>query len=249
MQRSRSGLEVMAARVISAPSGSVTFPGEIGDCWISSDPSKALFVEGGAGLGRSHAAGPLAPLGFWGASAKVVVRPHARVETRLDLQFERSRWRARYVGDGSSGERVFGDLYAPSASLTLRQQVVLTPRLTLQGYAQLFASYGTYGRFYVARAGRGERVPFAALRTPATSPREDPEIGNPDFREGALNVNLVARWEYRTGSTLFLVYTRAQAERGWEDEVSPPATLRPHGLSSGPVTDTILVKWTHFWNG
>ena len=32
----------------------------------------------------------------------------------------------------------------------------------------------------------------------------------PDTESATLNVNLVLRWEYRLGSTLFLVYTRAQ---------------------------------------
>jgi len=147
------------------------------------------------------------------------------------------------------GRHLFADLEAPLVSLTLRQQVVLGPRLTLQAYAQLFTAHGHHGRFYAATAGRGERIPFSALRPPASPPRDDPAIGEPDFREGALNVNLVARWEYRTGSTVYLVYTRAQAERGWDGEGAPPATLRPHALSSGPTTDTLLFKWSCFWNG
>ena len=220
-----------------------------GECWISSDPSRPIFVEGGLGGGRTRAAGPLASVGFGGLGGKIVVRPHPRLETRVDVQVENARWPARYVGDDSAGDRIFAELSAPSASVTLRQQVVLTPRLTLQGYAQLFTAYGQHGRFFAATAARGERIPFSALRTPATPPREDPEIGEPDFREGALNLNVVARWEYRAGSTLFLVYTRAQGERGWEEDGAPPATLRPHALGVGPTTDTVLVKWTHFWNG
>lgn len=34
--------------------------------------------------------------------------------------------------------------------------------------------------------------------------------GNPDFQQGAVNVNAQFRWEYLTGSTLALVYARTQ---------------------------------------
>jgi hypothetical protein len=201
------------------------------------------------GGGRTVASGPLPAVGFGGVGGKVVVRPHPRLETRVDVQLERARWPARYVDDDSAGDRILAELTAPSGSITLRQQVVLTPRLTLQAYAQLFTAFGEHGRFYAATAGRGEKIPFSALRAPETDPRDDPAIGEPDFREGALNVNVVARWEYRSGSTLFLVYTRAQAEHGWDGDGPPPASLRPHALSAGPTTDTVLLKWTHFWNG
>jgi hypothetical protein len=29
----------------------------------------------------------------------------------------------------------------------------------------------------------------------------------------------------------------------------PPFTLRPHGLGTGPIVDTFLVKWSHYWAG
>jgi hypothetical protein len=42
---------------------------------------------------------------------------------------------------------------------------------------------------------------------------------NPDFQEGVLNVNVVLRWEYRLGSTLFLA----------------------------PASDVFLVKLSYWW--
>ncbi len=58
------------------------------------------------------------------------------------------------------------------------------------------------------------------------------------------------RWEYRLGSTLFLVYTRNAAEPDWTDPaLRPPMTLRPRGLAQGPTTDTVLLKWSWFWAG
>ena len=64
-----------------------------------------------------------------------------------------------------------------------------------------------------------------------------------DFEQGALNVNVVFRWEYMLGSTLFLVYTRAQV----------PATtlglmqvgdLDLGAVKRAPAADAILLKLT-----
>jgi len=227
----------------------------LGECWISTDPSRPLSFEGGAGVGRTLAAGGLAPIGYAGASGRVVVRPHARVETRLDVRFDWSGWRARWVdvaADPVDGTPLylFADLRAPVLSLTLRQQVVLSRRLTLQAYAQLFTAYGRYGAFYEAARGDG-RIELSDLRPrarPVATDASDPFafVADPDFRTGALALNAVLRWEYRLGSTLFLVYTRGQTEPEWDGGDGPaPRTLRPWALALGPTTDTILIKWSH----
>ena len=232
-------------------------PGDgYGECWVSSDASRPVFVEGGVGAGRTFRAGPLAPVWYGGTSGKIVVRPHARLETRVDARFEWNAWRARWVESGAdaSGAPIFllADLAAPVLSLTLRQQVVLTPRLTLQAYAQLFTSYGRYGQFWEASARPGG-IRSSDLRPrprPVTGDPSDPfaAVGDPEFRTGALAVNAVVRWEYRLGSTLFLVYTRSQAEPEWDGAGPAPRTLRPWEIGLGPTVDTILVKWSHWWS-
>ena len=206
-------------------------------CWFSSDLNGPFHAEGGAGMGRTLVAGPLAPVTFWGANVAFVLRPHPRLETRVDLAFDQNRFRARWVDDGG-GAYLFADLHAPDLSATFRQQVVLTPRLTFQAYAQLFTSDGHYGPFWTATPGASGTITPGSLR-PADA------VPGYDFRSVALAVNVVLRWEYRLGSTLFLVYTRNQRELGYEDSAQQPASLRPHALGVGPTTDTAMVKWTY----
>jgi hypothetical protein len=213
------------------------------NCWAETDVSKPVSVNAWGGSWRTNASGPLPSLSGWSVGTNTRFRPHPRFETRVQVQFEDNAWRARYVDDDAGGDHVFADLAAPLLSVTLRQQVVLTPRLTLQGYAQLFTSYGSYGQYYRA-AGDDPRVDFGDLVPVAGRPGE---IDEPDFRDVGLNVNVVLRWEYRAGSTLFLVYTRSQAELA--DGAQAPTSLRPQALALGPTTDTFLVKWTYFWNG
>ena len=124
--------------------------------------------------------------------------------------------------------------------MTLRQLVVLTPRFTLQAYAQLFTGYGRYGPFY-----RGEASPGGVLRLADLVPTD--ARSDPNFHTSGLNINLVARWEYRLGSTLYLVYSRSQQEPSPEAGVGASASLAPSTLLRGPSTDTVLLKANYAW--
>ena len=238
----------------------VRAPGDLGgDVWISTSTGRPLSAETGAGAQRSLAEGSLPSVATGFAWCNLVVRPHPRVETRLGLSWNRSLSPARYVVRGPSqdpreGPFLFAALEAPALSVTLRQQLALTPRLTLQAYAQLYSSYGRYHRFRLAAAHRG-RIRFdgtdQAVDDPAGDPRTTGWWDNPDFRTATLNLNAVLRWEYRLGSTLFVVYSRSQNELGYPDDThdpSPAHSILPVGLGPGPTIDTFLVKWSYWWS-
>jgi hypothetical protein len=94
---------------------------------------------------------------------------------------------------------------ARSLGATLRAAYTFTPELSLQVYSQAFLARVHYTQFYgfPAVAPR-QRIDLASLM-PAASPAT-----NPDTLTSTLNVNVVLRWEFRLGSTAYLVYTRAQ---------------------------------------
>jgi hypothetical protein len=213
-----------------------------GGCSAFTDQSKPIYLEAYGGAGRTHPLAPLRVVSFNWAGGLVSVRPHDRVETRLAVAYETSRWPARWVETTATKKQLFAELTAPDISVTLRQQLLLTPRLTLQVYAQIFVSAGRYGPTYTGSAPAGGRIRSADLvpgGVPTTSP---------DFHATRLNLSAVLRWEYRLGSTLYLVSTRAAAESGLAAGQRPAFGLGPVGLGRGPTTDTVLVKWTWYWS-
>jgi hypothetical protein len=238
----------------------VRLPGGVGgNFWVFTDEARPVGIDAGASYGRSLARGSLPSVATWSAWANFVIHPHPRVETAIGFSGNRNQSPARYVvRDGGPDPRetqlLFAELDSPALSVTLRQLVVLTPRLTLQAYAQLFSSYGRYHGFRLATAHRGRiRLdgPEEAVSDPARDPRTTAWWDNPDFRSSALNVNVVLRWEYRLGSTLYLVYSRSQNELGYPDgshDPSPAHTIRPVGLGPGPTVDSVLVKWSYRWS-
>jgi Domain of unknown function (DUF5916)/Carbohydrate family 9 binding domain-like len=156
----------------------------------------------------------------------------------------------RYVGTdvtpvliGDVADYRFGVQTAVSAGATVRAAYTFTPQLSLQFYTQLFFAKVNYGDFFVyPKQTFRERVDLAAL-IPAGAP-----AASPDSQQATLNVNLVLRWEYRLGSTLFLVYTRAQ---------TPALAVPPGGTGQlelapiwrGRASDDVLMAKLAYWLG
>lgn len=175
-----------------------------------------------------------------------------------------SRAPAFYVtqGEDPAAEATFGRRYVfagldqTSIDLTARMDMALTPRMTLQVYAQPFVATGDYegfgalaapGTFEFLRYGEGPST--LALVDGAYSADADGagaavplEFDDPDFRVRSFRSNVVLRWEYLPGSTLFLVWSQDR-ERSFTDPSSAgPRDLRR--LFSDPMRNVFLVKAT-----
>ena len=120
----------------------------------------------------------------------------------------------------------------------MRGTYTFTPTLTLQAYAQLFLAGGHYGQTVAAvAAGKGSELPFHAFRRRRCRPDDAP-----DFRDGAINVNLVLRWEFLPGSTILGVYTHAQGQTPYDplnEGFGRPSFTR---FAGGAATDLFLIK-------
>jgi hypothetical protein len=136
---------------------------------------------------------------------------------------------------------LFGAQTSATVGGTVRAAWSFTPELSLQFYTQLFLAWVHYGAFYFHPTGARVRVPLDSL-VAAPAPTSDP-----DSVQSTLNVNLVLRWEYRLGSTLFLVYTRAQnpalvpAAGGTSFELAP--------IYRGRASDDVLMAKLAYWWG
>ena len=109
---------------------------------------------------------------------------------------------------GSATQRARFYLLAPQSSRSLsgivRSTYAFSPHLTLQLYTQLFGAGIAYGDPLRADAPPGRNtVRFSELR-PALG--NEPTPDKLDERQAGLNVNLILRWEWRLGSTIYLVY-------------------------------------------
>jgi len=156
----------------------------------------------------------------------------------------------RYLANAitAPGQYYFGKLSAQSVGTTLRATYTFTPRLTLQAYAQLFLAALHYSDFSTAQSdpmGPRPTVRLSDLRA-APPPMCPPATTCTDSEDGVLNVNLVLRWEYRLGSTLFLVYTRSQVPQ-LQLAQGQGASLDLGAIQRGPAANVLLLKLSYWW--
>jgi len=151
----------------------------------------------------------------------------------------------QYVGaPAPAGEPhyILARLRQTTVSLTTRVDLAFSPRLTLQLYAQPFASAGRFDRYVEVVSPRAART---ADRVRPIAPEAFATLPDPAFHVRDLHANLVLRWEYRPGSALFVVWSQQR-----EATLAGPFT-HPLGEVFGPFAlrpaDTVLVKLSYWF--
>lgn len=69
---------------------------------------------------------------------------------------------------------------------------------------------------------------------------------NPDFRRRSLRSNLVLRWEYLPGSTLFLVWSQSRRDNSANPELEPWSNLGKSFADEG--ANLFLAKLSYWMN-
>jgi len=107
------------------------------------------------------------------------------------------------VADSAGTHYVFARLDQNEASVTGRIDYTVSPVLTVQLYAQPFVSKGTYSHVRE----------LADPKATAFGDRYKPYAAVPGgFNRKQFNSTAVLRWEYRPGSTLFVVWTQGRQD-------------------------------------
>jgi hypothetical protein len=156
---------------------------------------------------------------------------------------------------------VFGDLRQTEVSIESRVNVVLSPRVSLQAYVQPLVSVGRYDSIRQLAARKTYDFPRygtdLGTLTPGPSARTftiDPDgvgpatpfvLPDPDFNVKSLRLNAILRWEWRPGSTFYVVWTQSR-----RDDTRPGvfAFGRDVGdLLSADPDDVLMVKATWYF--
>ncbi len=139
------------------------------------------------------------------------------------------------VDDGSGTGVIYGEMDSKTLDLTARADILFSPTLSLELYMQPFLTVGDFDNFKeLARADSYEFTPYA-----------DPGL-NPDFRRRSLRSNVVLRWEYRLGSTLFLVWSQSRSDSSTHPRLRPASNIGSSFTDSG--TNVFLVKLNYWSN-
>jgi hypothetical protein len=241
---------------------------------ISVNTDQRLPVQPRLGFNYSEDDG-----GGWRRSGNVgfTVRFRDIYEVVLAANLSRSHSAAQYVtsvadsaATGTHGTRyIFAAIDQTTFDVDARVNITFTPGLTFEFYAQPFVSSGNYlalkelaaPRSFefleygtdvgsITRAGNGTYV-----IDPVGDGGETFSVNDNDFNSRSLIGNAVLRWEWRPGSTLFLVWQQGRSERLTPRQGEPEGTYGDFDLGRDTRNlfkikpeNTFMVKVTYWLN-
>ena len=175
---------------------------------------------------------------FGDFSPSVSWRPSSFLSLTGGLSLSRNHDQSQWIEQGAGGQYVFGRIDQNTVGLTARVNYTVTPTLSIQLYAQPFVSAGDYSNFKQLVNGRA--TAYDARYAPIAYE------GNPDFNYRSFRTTNVLRWEYKPGSTLFVVW-----QQGREDVIDTGAFRFRRdvgGVFDAPARNVFLVKWAYWLN-
>lgn len=116
--------------------------------------------------------------------------------------------------------------------MTARATYAFSRDMTLEVYLQPFVAVGDYSD--TRRLARPKSFDFEPVRLDY----------NPDFNHKSLRSNVVFRWEYKRGSTVYLVWNVSNSDQGHRGEFSAFRDLRTGFGAAG--TQVFMVK-LNYW--
>ena len=182
----------------------------------------------------------------WGVDPDVDLRvgTHLQGSVGLSVGANRSDWQwVNNFYDGTdSAAYTFARLSQRTVRLTGRVDYTATPYLSVQFYAQPFLTGGGYDDW------RALSNPGAASYDARWQAFADGSVTTPTgFNVKQYRSNLVMRWEYRPGSTLYVVWQQGRSQNALNPGTFQ--TLRDaRNLFRTWPDNTVLVKFSYWFN-
>lgn len=198
---------------------------------VGTDPRKPYVLDAGLTYTRDSA-----DMYETEASLGLRIKPAENWDIQVGPNLNVTHLPAQYVTTvvDPTAERTFGSRYVfagldqTTLGIETRLNVTFTPTLSLEMYAQPFFSSNDFGALKELRAPRtfdflvygkdtGTAEPGDGARTAVDPDGSGPApsfvVDDRDFNLNSLRGNAVLRWEWRQGSTLFLVWQQDRAGR------------------------------------
>lgn len=161
--------------------------------WMSltTDQRKKLWFNWNPGSGGDRGGN------WWANYVGFGLRPRANMEFSAGMNYKRELGGTRWIGNAGS-QSVFADLDRDEMYLEASASIVVNRNLTVQLSSQGLGAGLDYSRYRYYLGGDTYSEPLDGVNT--------------DYNYSEMNSTLLIRWEYRPGSTLYLVWTRSRPE-------------------------------------
>ncbi|MFO8002354.1 MAG: DUF5916 domain-containing protein, partial [Marinilabilia sp.] len=218
----------------------------------STDKRKDLYMR----FGNNHQSndhGHARSSSFW---ADIRYRPAGNLDVTLGPSVTLSENRLQYIATETFQQEdryLMGSIDRTTASMSLRVNWSLTPDLSLQYWGQPFMASGDYSRFKRITNSRADAYTdrFSTFENEQLTYDGEEEVyhvdedmdgasdysfDDPGFKFLDFKSNLVARWEYLPGSTLYLVWSQQRKDYmtngafHFKDDLNQLTGIYPHNV-------------------
>jgi hypothetical protein len=164
-----------------------------------------------------------------------------------------------YMTETYGSRYIFATIHQKELSASIRVNWIFSPKLSLQAYIQPFIAVGDYEGYKEFARPRGydfnhygepgSDITYSAADELYTvdpdgdGPAPEFTFENPDFNYKSLRGTVVLRWEYRPGSTLYLVWTQNRSDYANHGRFRFGRDFRD--LLRAPGDDIFMVKFTY----
>ncbi len=152
-------------------------------------------------------------------------------------------------------EYVVGKIDRETLYTTLRVEYFITPELSLQYYGSPYASIGKYDSYRKVNQSKSkelnERYSPLYIEGDFLVDEDGNELldfntENPDFDFQEFRSNFVLRWEYKTGSTFYFVWTNTSSK--YEDQYNPSIMKSVSNTSSLFSQNAFMIKFSYWFS-
>ena len=199
--------------------------------WLGTSNQKKFRVSGNASFNRSFEETYRKYEGF---NLSFSYKPISTLSISLSPNYSNSMRELQYVyidelQSNLETPYVFAKLEQKMVGMSIRVNYNITPELSIQYWGQPFIAAGAYSEFkYITDSHANEysnrfsaftenQINFDAnnneyLVDENLDGTDDYSIYNPEFNFREFLSNMVLKWEYRPGSTLYLVWSQSRSE-------------------------------------
>ncbi len=164
------------------------------------------------------------------------------------------------ITQNNTTRTIVGEVKQKTLRFTGRLSYNITPELTLQYYGQPFITRPIYNNFaYVAnplakkyddrfQTFNADEINFVNGEyrvNETTAGMPEYSFSRPDFNFVQFRSNLIARWEYRAGSELYLVWSQGNTPDASGDLNTPLANSLWDNAFADQSRHSFLIKWTY----
>jgi hypothetical protein len=225
--------------------------------FVNTDSRKRVQV----GFGGFGSINPATHSSEGGGDLGITVQARSNIDVFVGPSFFRRNGSAQYVDEVQDenlrAHYVFARINQTNVGMTFRMNWTFSPRLSLQGYAQPFVATGRYSQYkdidnpraakFEDRFTRLEGANLGEMDGVLTATNGGTfQFERPDFNFAQLRSNLVVRWEYRPGSTVFAIWSHGQTFEGVDGRFQLGRDLRELRDTRGE--DLVMVK-ANYWIG